>query len=136
MRKIRLFAFLGLLACTSLTTAQDSDMEIRARTLVSDYFAALMQGDTQTVLSLIGGEFLSSRQQLLENPEYSSYLSNNYLDASATVTGSSQVAANRVEVDVSIQKSPEEQFAIVLLVESMDTASEILLIIDERDSAN
>lgn len=129
-------ALIGLLASAPLSAAQASDLEIRARNLVSHYFSALMQGDTRTVLRLIDGELLLNRKELLENPEYSEYLSRNYRNSTVSIRDSRQVADNRVEVDASIQKSAEEQFTVLLLVESMDEADEVLLIVSEQDAAN
>jgi len=136
MRITRIIATVILIACSSLSSAQESGMEIRARDLVSRYFAALAQGDTETVLSLIGGELLLNRQRLLENPEYSDYLSTNYWNSTISVVHSRKIAANLVAVDASIQKSPEEPFTVQLLVESLDEAGETLLIVGEQDAAD
>lgn len=123
-----------LISTTALSFAGNYDMETRARNLVSRYFDALTKGDTKTVLTLIGGELLLGRQQLLENPEYSNYLIKNYRNSTVSVTNSRQVDANLVEVDTSIYKSPDEQFELQLLVKSMDETGENLLIVSEQDA--
>jgi hypothetical protein len=137
MRKTRIFSSLilmVLISTTALSFARDYGMETRARNLVSRYFDALTEGDTKTVLTLIGGELLLGRQELLENPEYSNYLIKNYRNSTVSVINSRQVDANLVEVDTSIYKSPDEQFELQLLVKSMDETGEHLLIVSEQDA--
>lgn len=73
--------------------------EIEARTVLSIYFDAMVQGDTLTMRSLLTGNLLKKRSRLLDNPTYPSYLAKTYGNASFSIdrlesTGSSTVAAN------------------------------------------
>ena len=121
------------LLCSSVATA-DTRLEENAQNLVSQYLAALIQGDTELLLDSIGGEFLESRRMLLQNPDYSTYLVEAYTDASVSVTGSRQLTANSVAVDVVIKKAVDEQLDLIFLVEVVKEKGKKLLIVAEQDA--
>jgi hypothetical protein len=110
-------------------------LEENAEKLVSQYLAALIQGDTEFLLGSIGGDLLASRKALLKNPDYSGYLSRYYAGATASVTGCRQLTANRAEVDVVIDKSDEEHLNYTFLVEVTEGKGKErkLLIVIEQD---
>jgi len=118
------------------TSAEESRLEMGARNLVSEYFAALTQGNTELLFSIIGGDLLESRRKLLQNPDYASYLSDAYKDTKVSITGSRQLTNHRVEVDARIEKSLDEQFTIRLIIEDADGTGAVLLIVAEQDSAS
>ena len=120
------------LLCSSVARG-DARLEENAQNLVSQYLAALIQGDTELLLDIIGGELLESRRTLLQNPDYSTYLVEVYSDASVSVTGSRQLTANRVAVDAVIEKAVDGQMSIMFLVEVMNDQGKKLLIVAEQD---
>ena len=109
-------------------------LEENAQKLVAQYLTALTQGDTEFLLDVIVGDLLESRRTLLQNPSYPSYLIEAYTDASVSVTGSRQLTANSVEVDVVIEKAVDEQFKLTFLVKILSDKSEALRIVSELDA--
>ena len=122
-----------ILMCSSVATA-DTRLEENAQNLVSQYLAALIQGDTGLLLDSIGSDLLESRRTLLENPDYSAYLAEVYKDARVSVTGSRQLTANSVAVDAVIEKAVDEQFGLIFLVEVMKDKRKKLLIVAEQEA--
>ena len=122
-----------ILLCSSVATA-DTRLEINAQTLVSQYLTALIQGDTELLLDSIGGDLLENRRTLLQNPDYSSYLAEVYTGAIVSVTGSRQLSASSVAVDVVIEKSIDDQFGLIFLVEFDKDKGKKLLIVAEQDA--
>ena len=121
------------LLCSSVATG-GTRMEDSAQKLVSQYLTALIQGDTKLLLDIIGGDLLESRRMLLKNPGYSSYLAEVYTGATASVTGSRQLTANRVAVDVLIEKAVDEQLGFIFMVEVVKGKERKLLIVAEQDA--
>jgi len=121
------------LLCSSVATA-DTRLEENAQNLVSQYLAALIQGDTELLLDSIGGDLLERRRVLLQNPDYSTYLTEVYMGASVSVTGSRQLTANSVAVDAVIEKAADEQLGLIFLVEVVKDKGKKLLIVAEQDA--
>ncbi|MDX2505591.1 MAG: hypothetical protein QNL62_14090 [Gammaproteobacteria bacterium] len=119
--------------CSSVVIG-DTRLEENAQKLVSQYLTALVQGNTELLLDILGGGLLESRRTLLQNPDYSTYLADVYVDASVSVTGSRQLSASSVAVDVVIEKSIDEQFGLIFLVELDKNKGKKLLIVAEQDA--
>ena len=131
--RLAVAAFYMTLLCSSVATGE-TRLEENAQKLVSQYLVALIQGDTEQLLDIIGGDLLESRRTLLQNPDYSTYLTEVYADASVSVTGSRQLTANRVAVDAMIEKTVDEQFGLIFLVEIVKDKGKKLLIVAEQDA--
>ena len=134
MKKYRLAILVisMILLCSSVATA-DTRLEEKAQNLVSQYLAALIQGDTELLLDIIGGDLLESRRTLLQNPDYSTYLTEVYAGASLSVASSKQLSVNSVAVDVVIKKAVDEEFGFTFLVEVVKEKGKRLLIVAEQD---
>ena len=121
------------LLCSSVATG-DTRLQENAQNLVSLYLSALLRGDTEMLLDVIGGDLLENRRTLLQNPDYSTYLAEVYTDASVSVTGSRQLTVNSIAVDAVIEKTVDEQFGITFLVEIVKDKGNKLLIVAEQDT--
>lgn len=130
--KLVIIIYMTLL-CSSVATG-GTRLQESAEKLVSQYLAALIQGNTDLLLGSIGGDLLEGRRTLLNNPGYSSYLAEVYAGATASVTGSRQLTGNRVAVDAMIRKTTDEQSGYIFLVEVMKGKEKKLLIIAEQDA--
>ena len=130
--KLLIIIYMTLL-CSSVATG-GTRLQENAEKLVSQYLAALIQGDTELLLGSIGGDLLKSRRMLLKNPGYSSYLAEIYTGATASVTGSKQLKGDRVSVDVVIEKAVNEQSGYTFVVEVVKGKERKLLIIAEQDA--
>ena len=133
MKYITMVVIYMTILCSTSASA-DANMEVNSQNLVSQYLAALIQGDTGLLLDVIGGDLLESRRTLLQNPDYSSYLAEVYTDASMTVTGSRQLTANSVSVNAVIEKAVDERLGLVFLVKFVKGNEMKLLIVAEQDA--
>jgi hypothetical protein len=79
-----------------------TDAEVQAETLVTRYFDALFTGDTQTLGKLLGRELLSTRQNLLNNPDYPSHLLRRYSGARFEIIDSYATGDGGLVVDAII----------------------------------
>lgn len=121
------------LLCSTVATGE-TRLEENAQKLVSQYLTALIQGDTELLLDIIGGDLLESRRRLLQNPDYSTYLTDVYADATVSVTGSRQLTASSVAVDVVIEKAVDEQLGFTFLIQVVKSKGNKLLIVAEQDA--
>lgn len=99
-----------------MANAQDVPTVVEARSLVATYFDSLGRGDTATIKTVLGGEFLASRRTLLDNPLYANLLSNRYSSATTTILGAQTTPAGTVTVDAQIAFSADESFRLRFVV--------------------
>jgi len=108
-----------LLAIFGFAAAQDNRMVnagASAKHVVNQYLTALVQGDTNTVVGLLGGNFLQNRKRLLSNPTYPTRLQEIYSNVTYSIIGHQVLNISMVTVDVNIvwSDSKEEKYRFLL----------------------
>ncbi len=127
------YLLLALLPVLHFAVAEPNYMDAQARGVVSQYFAALSQGDTASIQQLIGGELLSTRQVLLNNPTYPEFLSNFYKDAAFTITDSNELKSGEISVSATIRLEGDEQMDMTFFL-SRSERSDGLVIVREVEA--
>ncbi len=105
-----------------------------AESVLTRYFAALSQGDTLTLRSLMGGSLLEKRSLLLDNPTYPAHLTSTYGQALFRINSYATFDDNSVSISATIDLSPDESINKRFLLKRelrSDMVSPQFLIIDE-----
>lgn len=90
-------------AAPSASARGDSESRAAAESLVNRYIAALQDGDTDTLLALLGDPLLARQSRMLGNPAYGGFLRDRYRGAVVHITGSqSRGASTIVDVDIRL----------------------------------
>ena len=79
-----------------------SDIDPEAASVMDSYFLALAYGDTVTLETLLGGDLLSKRRMLLDNPAYSDNLRNTYQGAEFKILKYENISPDSITVEVLI----------------------------------
>ena len=74
---------------------------LQAQSVVQNYLDALFRGDTRSIRQLLGGVYLKEKEMLLNDPGYSSMLSELY--SNATYEINSIESPNKVDVVISVR---------------------------------
>ncbi len=131
----RLARWSVLLLVLSLTSTSaigdDASLEAEAHDLVSRYLVAIAHGDISTIKTLIGGELLETRRELLDNPDYSAELIRAHQGKNVSITGVKVLGPDQIEVDLRIEESSDSQFGVHLLVARTTGSDDELRIIAE-----
>ena len=98
--------------------AQPSDMAVES--LVQEYLAALRSGDLQTIKTLLSAEAVARREDTLNDPQYSGFLTRRYHDATATVLRQGMTESGVLFADIEIRLSPDEAVQERLLLEATE----------------
>lgn len=96
-----LLALLLLGPAMAQTATNPSAAQLEAESVVNRYLDALLQGDTITLRSLLGGRLATTRQSLLSNPDYSAHLIQRYQGATVKLRDAF-TTGDGVAVDVEI----------------------------------
>jgi hypothetical protein len=107
-----LFVPMALL-CLHLTFAQgaapaSSVNDAQVSLVMDQYFGALVNGDIATLKSVLGGDLLKKRSSLLDNPDYSGYLSATYMNATFKILSIETSKPDTVTVDALITLDQDE----------------------------
>ena len=74
----KLSLLLTFLLCTTASMADEKSDTDQAKNTVEKYMSALSDGDTKTIIELLGGNFLKRRAQVLNSDQYSDLLQERY----------------------------------------------------------
>ncbi len=85
-----------------------SGNNVETTSVMDQYFGALTNGDTATLKMLLGGDLLKKRSSLLNNPEYSGYLSATYLNATFKILSYDTTDPDIVRIDTLITFNQDE----------------------------
>ena len=90
------------------TSPLSSGTHAEADLVMNRYFDALVNGDVITLKTLLGGDLEEKRAQLLNNPDYGSYLINTYMNAEFQILGYHNSGPDTIAIDVLISFSRNE----------------------------
>ncbi|HEY6598510.1 MAG TPA: hypothetical protein VIZ30_04330 [Pseudomonadales bacterium] len=79
-----------------------------ARELIGEYANALKSGDVNALKSILGGELRTSRESLLENPEYPTHLIDTFGNCVFDIVDLTRTESGTFEVVVAIRYSSNE----------------------------
>lgn len=97
------FVISALVLSTQTAGAQPlSQSEMEAKATLVRYFDALANGDTSTLRSLMGGDFLNKRSRLLDNPTYPSHLIGAFQNAVFSFTRLTPMDNENITADITI----------------------------------
>jgi hypothetical protein len=95
----------------------------QARSIVEVYLAALVQGDLASIRPLLGGTLLKEKERMLDDPHYSSKLSEIYSNATYEIISVMNAHGGNVAVDVRLMIDPTDYIDARFLVSEIDDAS-------------
>ena len=109
----------ALLSVTGVAQADDTlaAAGASAKGVITEYFTAKEQGDTEIILSLLGGELLQSEARLLSNPTYPAMLQQWYQDAHFSIIDTNVVDANRITIKADVTFSDARRVHYRFLLE-------------------
>jgi len=116
--------FLIVLCCTLLiqiSTVFSNNIltieQLQAESVINDYCAALINGDTETIKKLLEKTLLKKRKKLLDNPQYADILRERYYNSRYAIFGNKLIDENQVEIKVNIvlneQESLKSKFILI-----------------------
>lgn len=126
-RELLLIMFCLIILLTGTTAWADEQQtaeQEEAQAVVTRYFDALAQGDTETIKYLLGGKFLQRREKILSNPVYPDLLSELYALAEFEIIRSAPVGNNAIAVDTIITLNPQEIIKTRFLLAKLGHAPE------------
>jgi hypothetical protein len=130
------------LVITNLGMASSpSEPEMAAEAVVLKYFDALTQGDIPTVRALIGGDLLTKRSRLLDNPTYSTYLIDTFGSAHIDINNYKILDNGIISIEATIflSSSPDDsmkKFFLLKKQENSATAQPPYIIFSEEATDN
>ncbi len=86
--------------------------EIEAEATLISFFNALVEYDTKTIETLLGGKLLEKRKSLLNNPDYSELLMAKYSNASFEIVKIKGNKKNKIKIDVKIILNDQESIQV------------------------
>lgn len=90
--------------------------QLEAEAIIDSYCKALISGDVNEIKSLLGGEYLEQKRQLLKNPIYPDFLRERYSNAHCELVNNTLVDENRVEISVNITLNGGETLQSLFLL--------------------
>ena len=140
MRKIKII-YLALITLCALQinsiSAEVTLEQLEAKEVVERYFDALKQGDTGSVQSLLDGDLLTTRKDLLNNPTYPDTLIELYKETSYEITAMETLDDGLVAVDTKVSMNSQESMSKRFLLQRTtreNTTSDQLYIIAEIET--
>ncbi len=139
-----IFLLISLMAplCLHPAFAQDAQTpatgsNAETASVMNQYFGALVNGDTGTLKTLLAGDLLEKRSSLLDNPEYSGFLSATYMNASFKILNYDTSDPNIVRIDALITLDQDETIQKQYTLTKSTSASGVATyrIISEKSSA-
>lgn len=113
--------------------AQNAAVEL----IMDQYFAAMVNGDVETLKMLMAGDLLEKRAQLMDNPDYPAHLAETYMNATFAILGVTDNGPSTVSVDALITFGQDETIAkrYVLEASPATTSSALYRIISEQSQS-
>lgn len=115
-----LFIFISIAVINYSHAASLTRDQLEADAIVNNYFSALTQGDTNTIKSLLGGDFLEKRKRLLDNPTYPEHLIGIYNNARIDITNN-VISNDSITVDTVITLNSGETMNLKYILKKDST---------------
>ena len=132
-RIIILISLAALLLWSNFSIGDDSSDSEQARAVIDNYMSALVSGDTDTIIDLLGGHFLVQRRQILNNVEYSNLLQERYQSLRYEIATETVLSGSRWAFKTHLYFGNEDQMTLLLTIKKSDHQDEVIYeIIDEK----
>lgn len=107
--------------------AQPSKSELAAIDVVNKYFAALQQGDVNTIKTVLGGNLLRQTENYLDQANYGTQLVARFSGSTLDIASSRIINDNTVVVNAVIQINADEQLKLSYKLQDTSTSGQFLI---------